>query len=284
MIFNSFAPVLGKHRGERIAIVAPGPSLRELQSLTEFEVAIFVGDAHIRTKLRAPINYYVRANSEVPRLDSPSEMETLVKEGFALFIASSVMESDIPVRNLASQIDLDITLFDQRHFNGQACLTVRKCCDDKIEPTIQEYLAEIVGWEHHYSQGPSVILHALALALITDPAEVVVFGAGIPLKRSDYTYLPIKSEEKVNSKSILQRLNFVTLRNLVLNPRNLRFRLAEMILGDDAPSILAEDFFDLIADLQYISDAAMQLGIKLRNASSHSNLSRVHGIVGYRKP
>lgn len=274
--------MLGKHQGHRVAIVAPGPSLKEMKSLKEFDGAIFIGDAHTRTTLRATTNYYMRANSEAPRLDSESQMETLVKEGFGLFIASSVMESKIPVRDLAKQINLDITLFDQRHFHGQPCATPMKCCEDKIAPTIQEYLAELVGWQHHYSQGASVILHALALALIANPVEVVVFGAGIPLKRSDYTYLPIQGEGRTTSNSVLKRLNVRTVRNLVFNPRNLKFRLAEVILGDDAPSILAEDFFELIADLQYISDAAMQLGIHVSNASSHSNLARIHGVAKYR--
>jgi len=277
LIETSLSSLVGRHGGGRVAVVAPGPSLRELQSLESFGAAFFIGDAHARTELRSSRNYYVRANSEAPRLDSANDMKPLLDGGFSLFIASSVMESTTSVEKLASRLPVDTTLFDQRHFGQQDCVRHQECCEYKIAPTIQEFFSKLVGWDHHYSQGPSVLLHALALAVMTQASEVVVFGVGLPLKQSDYSYLPVPGDAEVISRPLLRRINFRTVRNLFRNPRNLRFRLAALILGRDAPSILAEDFFELIADLQFISDAASQLGVRLVSGSSNSNLNRVHG-------
>lgn len=279
MIYDSLVRIKDKHVGGKVAIVAPGPSLKRLDSLDTFTAAFFVGDSHLRTSLRARTNYYVRANSESPRLDSMTDMMPLLDGGFELFIASSVMESKTPVRQLAGGVATSITLFDQRHFGGEDCRAPSSCCKDKIQPTLQEYLAQIVGWDHHYSQGPTVLLHALAIALVSNPEEVSIFGAGIPLKQSEYTYLDEASEKRGFRKSITKRLRIRTLYNLIRNPRGFRFQLARLILGNDAPSILAEDIVELIADLQYISDAAEQLGISLKNATPGSTLTRIHGIT-----
>ena len=283
MIYDSFVRIRGKHLGEKVAIVAPGPSLKNLDSLEPFTAAFFVGDSHLRTRLRARTNYYVRANSESPRLDSLTDMKPLLEGGFELFIASSVMESKTPVRELAGGVALNITLFDQRHFGGEDCYKPTMCCTNKIQPTLQEYLAQVVGWDHHYSQGPTVLLHALAIALISNPNSISIFGAGIPLKQTDYTYLHDVRVEESSFRSIVQKISFRTLRNLIRNPRVLRFRLAGLILGVDAPSILAEDIVELIADLQYISDVSTQLGVSLNNATPISTLARIHGISATEK-
>lgn len=279
MIYDSFVRIRDKHREEQVAIVAPGPSLKNLDSLEAFTAAFFVGDSHLRTRHRARTNYYVRANSESPRLDSFSDMKPLLDGGFELFIASSVMESETSVRELAGGLATNITLFDQRHFGGKNCPKPGTCCADKIQPTIQEYLAQTVGWDHHYSQGPSVLLHSIAIALISNPKSISIFGAGIPLKQADYTYLDEVRVEESSFRSIVQKISIRTLRNLIRNPRVLRFRLAGLVLGVDAPSILAEDIVELIADLQYISDAAAQLGVSLINTTPSSNLARIHGIA-----
>lgn len=278
MIEDSLDQIRDRHLGENIAIIAPGPSLKNLDSLESFSAAFFVGDSYLRTNLRARANYYVRANSESPRLDNATDMRPLLEGGFELFIASSVMESETPVRELASELEAKITLFDQRHFGGEDCAKPSSCCVDKIQPTIQEYLARTVGWDHIYSQGPTVLLHALALGLISSPRNISIFGAGVPLKQADYTYFRDVMAKQSSARSIFQKMSFRKLRNLILSPRVLRFRIARLILGMDAPSILAEDIVELIADLQYVSDASMQLGVSLTNATPGSTLSRIHGI------
>jgi len=278
MIYDSFVRIRDKHLGEKVAIVAPGPSLKNLDSLEPFTAAFFVGDSHLRTRLRARTNYYVRANSESPRLDSLTDMKPLLDGGFELFIASSVMESETPVRELVGGVAANITLFDQRHFGGVDCSKPSRCCTDKIQPTLQEYLAQAVGWDHHYSQGPTVLLHALAIALISKPNNISIFGAGVPLKQADYNYLNEFRDDESTFRSIAQKISIRTLRNLIRNRRVLRFRLAGLILGVDAPSILAEDIVELIADLQYISDVSTQLGVSLNNATPISTLTRIHGI------
>lgn len=267
--------------GKRLAIVAPGPSLREMKSLDGFEAAIFVGDAHLRTKIRSPEIFYVRANTEYPRLDFQEHMEPLISERFHLILASSVMESEIAVEELSEryQKDVEITLFDQKHFQGAACKPLRPCCKTIIEPTIQEFLAEKAGWSHHYSPGSTVLLHALAIGIIMNPSEITIFGAGLPLKQQHYTYLSADNKALMTPSKLrtFLRIRPQHILNLLKDPRSLRFRVAGLILGKDQPSILAQDFIQIISDLQYLADVARSNGIRLFNASKESTLNAISG-------
>lgn len=271
-------------KGKRLAIVAPGPSLREMKSLDGFEAAIFVGDAHLRTKMRSREIFYVRANTEYPRLDVQDHMEPLISEKFHLILASSVMESEIAVEELSKryQKDVEITLFDQKHFHGAACKPRRPCCKTIIEPTIQEFLAEKTGWSHHYSPGSTVLLHALAIGIIMNPAEITIFGAGLPLKQQDYTYLSTDNQvlETPSKLTTFLRIRPEHIFNLIKDPRSLRFRIAGMILGNDRPSILAQDIVEIISDLQYLADIASVMSLKIFNASNKSTLTKINGILG----
>lgn len=271
----------GSFDDQHVAIVAPGPTLKELKSLDDFGIAIFVGDAHLRTSNRAKRNVYVRANTEFPRLDSATDLAPLLSDNFEFVIASSVMESSVPVAEMAHRYlnNSKVTFFDQRHFFGRDCEPATQCCYTKLSMTIQEHLAKLVAWDHHYSQGATVLVHALALAIIGKPRKIHIFGAGIPLKQSDYVYAGlVKPATQVSNDRKFPKLE--TLLAAFSFPRWLRFYLARVLLGKDSPSILAEDIVELIADFQYLADAAATLGIQIFNRSSRSNLSRV---AGYRQ-
>lgn len=274
-------------KGKRLAIVAPGPSLSEMKSLDGFEAAIFVGDAHLRTKMRSPEIFYVRANTEYPRLDVQVHMEPLISERFHLILASSVMESEIPVEELSKrfQNEVEITLFDQKHLRGAACKPRKPCCKTVIEPTIQEFLAEKAGWSHHYSPGSTVLLHALAIGVIMNPTEITIFGAGLPLKQQDYTYLSTDNQalETPSKLTTFLRIRPEHIFHLIKDPRSLRFRVAGLILGNDQPSIFAQDFVQIISDLQYLADAARSKNIGLSNASKESTLNAISGF-SYQEP
>lgn len=269
--------------GKPIAIVSPGPTLVELEKLDPYAAAIFLGDAHLRTSHRARSNYYVRANSVFPRLTVPSEILPLIDEGFHICIAESVMETEIAVEYLIRDEGLDLladfTLFDQRHFEGRPCNPVRKCCDSINKPTIQEFLANSLGLKHHYSQGATVLLHAIALGLLMNPRSISIFGASLPLRQSEYTYAPSRNLVSSQSRIRFQSLKPSNVIKSLKNPKSVRFQLARLILGDDAPSIFAEDFVDLVADLQYLSDAASFMRVRLESKSEISTLNAIRGIV-----
>jgi hypothetical protein len=282
MISKSLSEFDNRFRGKKLAIVAPGPSLSEMKSLDPFEAAIFVGDSHLRTKMRSRENFYVRANTEYPRLDLPEQFAPLILEKFHLILASSVMESQVSVEELSRkfQSKVEITLFDQKHFLGAECMPQKACCKSIIKPTIQEFLAERIGWHHHYSPGSTVLLHAIAIAILTNPKEITIFGAALPLRQHEYTYL-VNETQKLGAGQMRQSVFRIRPRhiiNLIKDPRSIKFRVAALILGHDQPSIFAQDFVQIISDLQYLADAASSKGIAIFNASKKSTL---HSIAGF---
>lgn len=278
-VVKTFEHVQNVHQGDRIAIVAPGPELNQLHSLDDFGAAVFVGDAHRRTGLRADKNYYVRANTEFPRMDRASDYEDLLLEDFQLLVASSIMESEVPVHELIERLPSESTalVFDQRHFAGISCSPLAKCCESKVSPTIQEKLRDHVGWTHHYSGGASVFVHALAITLLFGPKEIVIYGVGLPLKKSQYTYHSSSNVSSQLPQPIGGKLLLSKVTAALRSPRWLRFYLARIVLGEDSPSIFAEDFVSLISDLQYLADASAALGIRLVNASKTSTLNVLPG-------
>jgi hypothetical protein len=281
MISKSLNEFDNRFPGKKLAIVAPGPSLSELKSLDSFEAAIFVGDAHLRTKLRSVENFYVRANTEYPRLDVPEHFLPLILEKFHIILASSVMESQVSVEELSKKFEskADITLFDQKHFFGAECRPQKACCKSIIRPTIQEFLAERIGWHHHYSPGSTVLLHALAIAILTNPREITIFGAALPLRQHEYTYLATESQ-KLGTSQMRQSVFRVRPRhiiNLIKDPRSIKFRVAALILGNDQPSVFAQDFVQIISDLQYLADAAGSKSIAILNATRKSTLNSIAG-------
>jgi hypothetical protein len=199
-----------------------------------------------------------------------------------LFLASSVLESARPVSELATYNipTKNVYLFDQRHFAGQNCPLVEPCCGSKLTTTLQEILAKKVRMSHHYSEGATVLLHAIALALLLDSKKVDIFGADLPLVSKSYTYGGKPAEVGRTSflTTVLKRLRIA----ISIKPGAL-FRLASeragaALLGSKAPSVFAHDFLDLFCDLQYLSDCGAILGCELRAFGADSNLIKIAGI------
>jgi len=269
-------------RASSVILVAPGPTIENLPDLRLYDLAVFMGDSFKRTSRRAARNVYIRANTEYPKLSEPEDISDLLAFDGDLLLASSVLESARPVSELAiANIPAkNVYLFDQRHFAGQDCLQNGPCCDSKLTITLQEMLAQKVGMKHHYSEGATVLLHALALALLVEAKQIDIFGADLPLVRNRYTYGGKAPQGEPGSF-------LATLRNrcriaLSMTPLDL-FRLASenagfALLGAKAPSVFAEDFVGLFCDLQHLSDCSAILGCKIQAFGQESNLSKILGI------
>tara|TARA_B110000503_G_C7170569_1_gene424030 strand:- start:7040 stop:7870 length:831 start_codon:yes stop_codon:yes gene_type:complete len=271
-------------------LVAPGPTLSQIDTVADYDLAIFVGDSFKRTKFRAKSNAYMRANTEYPRLDVDAHIDDLGDFVGDLIFASSVMESNESVSTLGERAlgGRDFFVFDQRHFGGSNCSRPGSCCKHALEITIQEQLAESIGIGHHYSEGTTVLAHALALAILLGPLTIDIVGADLPLKRGLYVYSKSGSgftaaEEKswiskeMAMHKMVRRLKIAT----SLGPKRLfgvlKHKLALALLGNQAPSVFAEDFIELLTDFQYLADAAAHKKIDLRVHGKDSLLNRVAG-------
>jgi hypothetical protein len=272
-----------------VILIAPGPTLSQIDANAAYDLAIFVGDSFKRTGYRAKSNAYMRANTEYPRLDVDAHVEDLGDFEGDLIFASSVMESTESVSSLGEKAlgHRDFFIFDQRHFGGSSCSHPGPCCEHALEVTIQEQLAESIGIEHHYSEGATVLAHALALAILLSPTQIDIIGADIPLKKISHIYADLELEmvpRELNRGRIAAAYNTLVARLRIainLSPKNtlrvVRRHIALLLLGSQSPSVMAEDFIELLTDFQYLSDAAAFRGIRLRANGQHSLFRRIPG-------
>lgn len=199
MKVNNVNLLIDAHIGESALILGSAPTLGLVDGHS-VQVGLFVGDSMLRTGMRPPTRYYVRANSVYPNLTRNTHVSELNKLDATWVIAETVMESPTPVRQLLQEIppaDKESFVFDQRHFGGSSCSVLAECCrvldtEPETDLTIQETLALYSKSNSLYSSGSTVSLHALALAVIMGCKEIHVAGVEIPRQASDYIYAPTK--------------------------------------------------------------------------------------------
>lgn len=165
-------------------------------------------------------------------------------------------------------------LFDQRHFKNHDCLEILKnfknyyeenrnfnfveygnnssifsprpkdrtfgfdpsgvCCKNKLDITVQEMLQKISGHDQHYSCGSSVILHAIAFAIIMGCNPIYISGMDL-----DYSLGYASSSKNI--------------------PMNM-----------DHYTIWQDGQKNLINDLNVLSDSAKNRGIKIVNLKKNA--------------
>lgn len=281
MSVNEIDQLIGRHRGSRTLIVGPGPSLSEMEvalSSEDYDIAIFVGDSYLRTALRTPFNYYLRQNTESPRLDNSQDVRHLSSFD-SLIIASSLMESEVGVETLARNNlpSVDVFLFDQRHFGLADCDPVSACCGFKRDRTIQEVFANHFGLSFLYSQGTSTVTHAFSVAMLFGASKIHFIGVDLPLRIGQYVY-----SGEAKSPHMKLRPTAGSLLKLLKTPapaivRHIRRQLAVIALGPLAPSAFAEGFTTLFTDLQLFVILCVVNEIEVGVYGSESLLLKMHG-------
>lgn len=279
--------LINRHEGESALIVGSAPTLGLVETHT-VQVGLFVGDSMLRTGIRPPIRYYVRANGVYPNLTKKSHVSDLRKLDATWVIAQTVVESPTPVRQLLERMppsDKESFVFDQRHFGGSSCSVVADCChvldmEPGINWTIQEILASYSESNSLYSSGSTVSLHALALSVIMGCKEIHVAGVEIPRKASDYVYAPIDrgviSEIFSRMRSMFSRRNIRRVMYWVLNRSASNPKAPS---PDDTPSIFAPDFDQILSDFETIVKLAKAKKTKVFVCSPTSNLLNVDGVL-----
>lgn len=263
----------------RVALVGPGPSMSSLDDKADYDLTIFIGDSFLRKKWNFGKQIFVRANTEFPSLENPRHVEALKRFNGDIAIASSVMESRISLQKLV-QVHLpekNVYLFDQRHFSNLNCTPKNFCCQHKQEPTIQEEVSRRFGLRHHYSEGSTVFLHALSIAIMMESKSIDIFGVDLPLKVKKYEYAPAAKLPSRGQSQKLGRLGNISPKPAFLI-KSLARRLFFILMPNHAPSVFAEDYLHLFQDLQILSDVASFAGVKLSASGNRSLLLKFPGI------
>lgn len=291
---NNVNLLIDAHIGESALILGSAPTLG-LVDAHSVQVGLFVGDSMLRTRIRPPIRYYVRANSD-PNLTRNTHVSDLNKLDATWIIAETVMESQTPVRQLLQEIspaDKESFVFDQRHFGGSSCSVLAECCRVlDMEPgtnlTIQEILASYSKSNSLYSSGSTVALHALALAVIMGCKEIHIAGVEIPKYAEKYTYAPSNEGLGYRLGRIIREGLFLTRKIFTERTFSEIFTLtlSRVIVAArrgparDLPSFFAPDFEQILEDFRTIVGLANSSGAKVFVCSETSSLLPVDGVMG----
>jgi hypothetical protein len=184
---------------EAAIIMGSAPSLKVMNNYKDLDgTRIGIGDVPWRTPEFGPFNFWVAANPYYPLPWHPVHMKH-IRNAKTNFLLSSAAFGNVKfdgwlnISNKISKLSKNnsFTFYDQRHFDRNLCSTQNACCKFYKEfisdLTIQELLGKEIGSKGPaYSQGDTVALHALALAILLRKSPIYLIGIEIPLTFKNY--------------------------------------------------------------------------------------------------
>jgi hypothetical protein len=185
---------------DSIVILGSSKSLKFAKNFTENSYKIAVGDVPFRAKKFGPFDLWVTTNTEFPNVWNSLHKKMITQSNCKSLALSSICLNDGPPITEMSPESLLLNskspyvfYFDQRHSEGSLCNPILNCCriyERLLQPsTIQEFLKRRLRLnELQYSNGHTVTIHALALALMLKPESITFIGVDLPLHESEYTY------------------------------------------------------------------------------------------------
>ena len=269
-----------------VAVLGSGKSVRLAHGLSRDIYKIAVGDLPIRAPNLGPFDLWVTANTEFPQPLNYRHQRLIAKSNCSTIAMSTICTNDnVSLHSLASKQDYSsdfftvwaspksVFYFDQRHFKEQLCSPNSNCCilfQKLLKPTtIQEFIVAHFGLPGKaYSQGQTVSLHALAMAILLKPKEIFIFGIELPERQSDYSYY--KSFAKIDRKLF---------ENMVFHYRRLRYgrnRQGDSPFGGNERSILLSDF-------QLLIDLALSNQIAINVIGKDSALQSLNGVRSFNR-
>jgi len=182
-----------------VFILGSAPSLKLIKKYRHLTgIKIAVGDVPWRAPKLGPFDYWVTANAAYPLPWKRQHFRHLLKSHANILLSSTSVNLEKNIESVFVELDrlrkiLPITFYDQRHIDGVLCNPVSPCCSFSKnfvrDRAIQEMLNSFGGnTGPAYSEGDSVTLHALALAVLLQSANIYVIGVEIPLVYKNYKY------------------------------------------------------------------------------------------------
>lgn len=255
-----------------VLIMGSAPSLKTIKKYKSLaEIKIGIGDVPWRAANLGPFDYWITANTVYPLPWNKKHLEHLLRSRANILLSSVSVNS---LNNLDStfamlkelRVNTPLTFYDQRHFRGTPCKQTSSCCSFSkmfvTDPSIQELLSGLQGKSSPaYSEGDSVFLHALALAVILQSKHIYIIGVEIPLVYRNYKYY---RDLKSPFESYFEKFKRIVKR-FIPKYRN------------QIPAT-SHDQVRFFHDVQKIIDIAVYFNIKVYSLSRTSALNFINGI------
>lgn len=255
-----------------VFILGSAPTLRFFKHHRNFDgLRIAVGDVPWRAPKFGPFDYWVTSNAFYPLPWNRKHHKHLLKSKSQLLLSSASVNLEKDLESAMVELenvkdDFPITFYDQRHFKYAPCSPEDSCCYfSKLlvtDPSIQEMLSDVIGEPGPaYSEGDSVTLHALALAIILQAKEIFIVGVEMPLVYKDYVYY---KDYKIPFEN---PINFFKRKIKKFHP-NYRYKTPAH----------SHDPIQFFKDFQKIVDIANRLDIKVYSISPTSPINYMVGV------
>jgi hypothetical protein len=254
-------------------VLGSAPSVKNVRNFPFSGVRIGLGDMPVRAEKLGPYDYWVCANSYYPLPWVPNDRKAIeASKAITLIASMSVIHSNYSKEAKISSftdalISPNYILYNQKHFNGNACSEESLCCEisrNLIQgPSIQELLGGMDGSQSAaYGEGSTVALHGYALAVLLKANPIYIAGVELPIKYKDYrAYRNLfRPNERLSSKVMRIFRDYLS----ITKHRNTDF-------GEAGQNAILDDF-------KSIAEIAGKLGIKTFSLSKTSPLNLVTGI------
>jgi len=255
-----------------VLIMGAAPTLKLARNFKDLaEIKIGVGDVPWRAPKLGPFDYWVTANAAYPLPWDRKHLQHLLSSKANVLLSSASANSENNLATIFKSLEklmmvVPITFYDQRHFGGLSCNELKPCCSFSkqfvTDPPIQQMLSHCIGEiTPAYSEGDSVFLHALALAVILQSKNIYITGIEIPLVYRDYKYY---KDYRSPTESQLDKVKRLVKRYIP------KYR-------DQVPAT-SHDQIRFFHDIQKIVNVAKEFDINVYSLSRSSPLNFIIGI------
>jgi hypothetical protein len=255
-----------------VLIMGAAPSLKLARKFRDLaEIKIGVGDVPWRASEFGPFDFWVTANAEYPLPWDKKHLNHLLDSKANILLSSTSVSLTKNLENIFETLEkigsvVPITFYNQRHFGGSSCITLSSCCyfskQFVTDPPIQEMLSLCRGkTSPAYSEGDSVFLHALALAVILQSKNIYITGVEIPQVYKDYKYYKDYRSPTESQLDTVKRI----VKRFIPKYRN------------QVPAT-SHDQIKFFHDIQKIVNVAKDLDINVYSLSRSSPLNFITGI------
>jgi hypothetical protein len=297
---------INRHKNTPAVIVGSASDISNFP-FNSFRGLVFgMGDSPLRGINLFQTDYWVFANAHWlrPWIQRDSEAIRYINPK-KTFIATAIFAFQEPktvrqkLEKALREVGDGLVFFDQRHSQLKAsCYPSQGCCVARnllgIESTVQELLSKEFNQISHYSEGATVAVHTLALAILMGCNPISVVGVKIPRLSNDYTYYSTPEAEKLvktfgSMGPFVESDQNLVWAQMVHNARSLA-KTAYETLQSNFPlpirerlnvrdSIFAPDRIQIKTDFEFMISNFLQIGGEIRNYSKNSLLSDIEGVL-----
>lgn len=305
---NKISDFIDRHKNTPAVVVGSASDIARYPYKESEGLVFGMGDSPLRGVNLFKTDYWVFANTYWirPWIERDSSAIKLINPK-KTFIATAIFAHQEPksvkkkIEKTIFQHKDNIVFFDQRHSKLKGCNISQGCCVAKdileIEHTIQEILSYRYNRIDEYSEGATVALHTLAIAILMGCNPISIVGVKIPKLKLDYTYYRTAVTDKLVTQlgslgPYLDENNCLYYAKFTHKAKSFvksTYKALQKISPSDSlingtkndMSIFAPDRVRIKQDFQFIIYNFLRMGGEIRNYSGGSLLSEIEGVLNY---